>query len=68
MSEEIKPPIAKKEPKITKLHGLELKDDYFWLRFKENQEVINKYCGPRNRDDQASRGFSLQLVMLIKIS
>ena len=41
MSEEIKPPIAKKEPKITKLHGLELKDDYFWLRFKENQEVID---------------------------
>ena len=41
MSEKIKPPIAKKEPKITEIHGLELKDDYFWLRFKENQEVID---------------------------
>jgi len=41
MSEEINPPIAKKEPKITEIHGLELKDDYFWLRFKENQEVID---------------------------
>ena len=41
MNEEIKPPIAKKEPKITEIHGLELKDDYFWLRFKENLEVID---------------------------
>ncbi len=41
MNEEIKPPIANKEAKITKIHGIELKDDYFWLRFKENQEVID---------------------------
>ena len=41
MSAPVKPPIAKKEPKITKIHGLELKDDYFWLRFKKNQEVID---------------------------
>ncbi len=41
MSEQSKPPIAKKEPKITEIHGHELKDDYFWLRFKENQEVID---------------------------
>ncbi len=36
-----KPPIAKKEMKITEIHGIELKDDYFWLRDKENQEVID---------------------------
>ena len=41
MSEPVKPPIAKKEPKITKIHGLELEDDYYWLRFKENQDVID---------------------------
>jgi oligopeptidase B len=40
MSEEINPPVAKKDTKITKIHGVELKDDYFWLRFKENKEVI----------------------------
>lgn len=41
MSENIKPPIARREEKITKIHGIELKDDYFWLRYKENQEVID---------------------------
>ena len=35
------PPIAKKELKVTEIHGIELKDNYYWLRFKENQEVIN---------------------------
>ncbi len=28
----MKPPVAKKEPKITKINGYELKDDYNWLR------------------------------------
>ena len=41
MNETIKPPIAKKELKVTKIHGLELNDEYFWLRNKENQEVID---------------------------
>jgi oligopeptidase B len=34
------PPVAKKIEHITKLHGLTLKDNYFWLREKENPEVI----------------------------
>ncbi|MCG3227852.1 MAG: oligopeptidase B, partial [Candidatus Heimdallarchaeota archaeon] len=41
MSEPVKPPIAKKELKVTKIHDKELHDDYFWLRNKENQEVID---------------------------
>ena len=41
MSDSVKPPIARKETKTTKIHGLELKDDYFWLRFKDNHEVID---------------------------
>ncbi len=36
----MKPPVAKKETKITKIHGYELKDDYFWMRDKKNPEVI----------------------------
>jgi oligopeptidase B len=32
-------PIARKEPKITPLHGTVLVDDYAWLREKENPEV-----------------------------
>ncbi len=41
MPEQNNPPIAKKEPKVTKIFGHELVDDYFWLRGKEKQEVID---------------------------
>jgi oligopeptidase B len=34
-----KPPIAKKLPKITNIHGQTLTDDYFWLRDKTNPDV-----------------------------
>ena len=44
---DMKPPVAKKETKITKIHGYELKDDYFWLRDKKNPEVI-KYLEAEN--------------------
>ena len=33
------PPIARKEPKATTLHGITLQDDYAWLRDKESPEV-----------------------------
>ncbi len=35
-----KPPIAKRVPKKTTIHGDTLVDDYFWLREKSNPEVI----------------------------
>jgi oligopeptidase B len=35
----IKPPVAKKQPKITNIHGQTLTDDYFWLRDKPNPDV-----------------------------
>jgi oligopeptidase B len=38
---EIKPPIARKEPRETRLHGTVLFDDYAWLRNKENPEVTS---------------------------
>ncbi|MEO5936088.1 MAG: S9 family peptidase [Terriglobales bacterium] len=34
-----KPPVAKKVPKITKMHGDTLPDDYFWLREKAHPDV-----------------------------
>src|SRR5215510_13150703 len=34
------PPLAKKIPHTTEIHGYTLKDDYFWLRQKSNPEVI----------------------------
>lgn len=39
----MKPPVAKKEPKITKIHGYEITDNYFWLRDRnkeKNPEII----------------------------
>ncbi len=33
------PPIAKKVPKVTEIHGRKLVDNYFWLRDKPNPEV-----------------------------
>ena len=34
------PPMAEKKPKVTKIHGDTLVDDYFWLREKSNPRVI----------------------------
>jgi oligopeptidase B len=46
---ETRPPMAKKNPKTTEIHGDKLQDDYYWLREKTNPEVVayleeeNKY-------------------------
>ncbi len=40
-AKEAKAPVAKKMEKVTKIHNYELIDNYFWLREKENPEVIN---------------------------
>jgi hypothetical protein len=34
------PPMAEKKPKITKIHGDTLVDDYFWLREKSSPAVM----------------------------
>ncbi|MGI9173339.1 MAG: S9 family peptidase [Chthoniobacterales bacterium] len=36
-----KPPVAPKKPKIVGLHGDKIEDPYFWLREKENPEVLS---------------------------
>ncbi len=33
------PPVAKKVPHVTEIHGYKLVDNYFWLRDKKNPEV-----------------------------
>ncbi len=35
----VTPPIAKKAPHVTEIHGLKLTDDYYWFREKSNPEV-----------------------------
>ena len=42
-----KPPLAKRVPHLTEIHGYTLRDDYFWLREKKNPEAI-KYLEEEN--------------------
>ena len=47
---DMKPPIAKKVPRVLKIHGYEITDNYFWLRDrndKKDPEVI-KYLTEEN--------------------
>ncbi len=46
------PPLARKVPHSTEIHGYTLKDDYFWLREKSNPEVI-KYLEAENAYTEA---------------
>ncbi len=39
LPEAVLPPVAKKEPRSTRIHEQTLEDDYFWLREKESPEV-----------------------------
>jgi len=43
----MKPPVAEKKPHVTEIHGLRLEDDYFWMRNREDQEVI-EYLNAEN--------------------
>src|SRR5437763_12730476 len=36
----VKPPVARKSPKVTTIHGDTLVDDYAWMREKNNPEVL----------------------------
>ncbi|MGB7061337.1 MAG: S9 family peptidase [Candidatus Zixiibacteriota bacterium] len=42
---EVKPPVAKVEPKVDTLFGREMVDDYYWLRERDNPEVIDYLKG-----------------------
>ncbi len=48
------PPVAKKEPRETEIHGIVLKDDYFWLRNKHSEDVL-EYL-------QAENEYTVQMV------
>jgi oligopeptidase B len=60
---DMKPPVAKKEPKVLKIHGYEITDNYFWLRDrndKKNPEVI-KYLEDNNKYTEAAMAASNDL-------
>lgn len=55
---DMKPPVAKKEPKVLKIHGYEITDNYAWLRDrneKKNPEII-KYLEAENAYTEANIG------------
>jgi oligopeptidase B len=56
--ETMKPPVAKKEPKVLKIHGYELTDNYAWLRDrnKEKNPEIIKYLEAENAYTEAHMG------------
>lgn len=47
---DMKPPVAKKEPKVLKIHGYEITDNYAWLRDRnqEKDPEIIKYLEAEN--------------------
>lgn len=54
----MKPPVAKKEAKVLKIHGYEITDNYAWLRDREekkNPEII-KYLEAENAYTEANMG------------
>lgn len=55
---DMKPPVAKKVPKVLKIHGYEITDNYAWLRDREtkkNPEII-KYLEDENAYTEAHMG------------
>ncbi len=55
---DMKPPVAKKDPKVLKIHGYEITDNYAWLRDrndKKNPEII-KYLEDENAYTESFMG------------
>src|SRR6476619_293998 len=54
----MKPPVAKKVPKVLKIHGYEITDNYAWLRDrneKKNPEIL-QYLEAENAYTQSFMG------------
>ncbi|MGI9036358.1 MAG: S9 family peptidase [Pyrinomonadaceae bacterium] len=62
VAQDMKPPIARKEPKVTKINGYELTDDYAWLRSakdangKVRKEVEDYLVAENNYTEAAMKG------------
>ncbi|MBP7273306.1 MAG: S9 family peptidase [Saprospiraceae bacterium] len=66
---QVKPPVAQTKTHITTIHGDTLKDDYFWLRERENPEVVNYLKAENNYLDSMmshTKGFQKELYDEIK--
>jgi oligopeptidase B len=50
------PPIARRVPHTTEVHGTKLSDDYFWMRDKKNPEVISYLEAENAYTDAMTKG------------
>ena len=48
--ETMKPPVAKKEPKVLKIHGYEITDNYAWLRDRNREKESGDHQVSRSRE------------------
>lgn len=53
---DLKPPVAAKKPKVLKIHGYEITDNYFWLRDRNDKKApeIIKYLEDNNKYTEAA--------------
>jgi oligopeptidase B len=58
------PPIARRQPTPTTLHGVTLNDDYRWLRDKESAEVLN-YLNAENAWTAAAMAPTAELQAML---
>lgn len=58
VAQDMKPPIAKKVPKVLKIHGYEITDNYAWLRDRSNKKdpAIIKYLEDNNKYTESFMG------------
>lgn len=61
---EMKPPVAKKEPKVLKIHGYEITDNYAWLRDRNEKKdpAIMEYLNAENAYTESYMGPHRDLV------
>ena len=56
---DMKAPVPKKETKVTKIHGYEIKDDYFWMRSQKDPKTgkvrpeVEEYLNAENAYTEA---------------
>ena len=64
VAQDMKPPIAKKVPKVLKIHGYEITDNYAWMRDrnKEKDPAIIEYLTAENKYTESFMGQHQPLV------
>ncbi len=55
---DMKPPVAKKEPKVLKIHGYEMTDNYFWMRDRKDKKdpAVIEYLNAENAYTESFMG------------